>query len=99
MTPLLLNEAFFSENHDYKSFSRVAIFRGLDARGGRKLRTDTQTHTHTHKWVGRTRLPYIRAAPFMRDTTRARAQIRKYVLTFIVYTRYKKENQIEEAEK
>ena len=40
-----------SENHNYKSFSRVAmntyipIFRGLDARGGRKLRTDTQTHT------------------------------------------------------
>ena len=57
MTPLLLKEAFllfFSENHDYKSFSRVAvnayvpIFRSLDARGGRKLRTDTQTHTHTH---------------------------------------------------
>ena len=37
----------FSENHDYKSFSRVAvnayilIFWSLDARGGRK-RTDTQ---------------------------------------------------------
>ena len=33
----------FSENHNYKSFSRVAvntyvpIFRGLDAHGGRKL--------------------------------------------------------------
>ena len=26
----------------------VPIFRGLDARGGRKLRTDTHTHTHTH---------------------------------------------------
>ena len=25
----------------------VPIFRGLDARGGRKLRTDTHTHTHT----------------------------------------------------
>ena len=43
----------FSENHDYKRFFRVAlntyipIFRGLDARGGRKLRTDTHTHTHT----------------------------------------------------
>ena len=24
----------------------VPIFRGLDARGGRKLRTDTHTHTH-----------------------------------------------------
>ena len=58
MTPLLLNEAFFSENHYYKSFSRVAvntyvpIFRGLDARGGRKLRTDTHTHTHTHTHTG-----------------------------------------------
>ena len=46
--------SIFSENHDYKSFFRVAmntfipIFRGLDTRGGRKLRTDTQTHTHTH---------------------------------------------------
>ena len=46
--------SIFSENHDYKSFSRVAMnayvpkFRSLDARGGRKLRTDTQTHKHTH---------------------------------------------------
>ena len=46
--------SIFSENHDYKSFFRVAvntyvpIFRGLDARGGRKLRTDTHTHTQTH---------------------------------------------------
>ena len=46
--------SIFSENHDYKSFFRVAvntyvpIFRGLDARGGRKLRTDTHTHIHTH---------------------------------------------------
>ena len=44
----------FSENHDlYKSFFRVAvntyvpIFRGLDVRGGRKLRTDTHTHGTT----------------------------------------------------
>ena len=35
--------SIFSENHDYKSFFRVMvntyvpIFRGLDARGGRKL--------------------------------------------------------------
>ena len=42
--------SIFSENHDYKSFSRVAvntyvpIFWGLDAHGGRKLRT----HTHTY---------------------------------------------------
>ena len=46
--------SIFSENHDYKSFFRVAvntyvpIFRGLDARGGRKLRIDTHTHTHTY---------------------------------------------------
>ena len=46
--------SIFSENHDYKSFFRVEvntyvpIFRGLNARGGRKLRTDTHTHTHTH---------------------------------------------------
>ena len=26
----------------------VPIFRGLDARGGRKLQTDRQRHTHTH---------------------------------------------------
>ena len=46
--------SIFSENHNYKSFSHVAvntcvpIFRGLDASGGRKLRTDRQTETHTH---------------------------------------------------
>ena len=45
--------SIFIENHDYKSFFRVAvnpyvpIFRGLDARGGRKLQTDRHTHTHT----------------------------------------------------
>ena len=45
--------SIFSENHDYKRFFRVAvntyvsIFRGLDARGGRKQRTDTHTHTYT----------------------------------------------------
>ena len=44
----------FSENHDYKRFfcvtvnTYVPIFRGLDARGGRKLRTDTHTYTHSH---------------------------------------------------
>ena len=52
--------SIFSENHEYKSFSRVAvntyvpIFRGLDARGGRKLRTDTHTHIHTHTHTHRT---------------------------------------------
>ena len=29
----------------------VRIFRGLDACGGRKLRTDTHTHTHTTRGV------------------------------------------------
>ena len=42
-------QSIFSENHDYKSFSRVAvntyvpIFRSLDVCGGRKLRTDRHT--------------------------------------------------------
>ena len=42
--------SIFSENHGYKSIFRVAvntylpIFRGVDARGGRKLPTDTHTH-------------------------------------------------------
>ena len=46
-------QSIFSENHDYKSLFRVAmntyvpIFRGLGARGGRKLRTGTQTHGTT----------------------------------------------------
>ena len=45
--------SIFSENHNYKRFFRVAvntyvpIFRSLDARGGRKLRTDTHTHGTT----------------------------------------------------
>ena len=38
--------SIFSENHDYKFFrvavnTYVPIFRGLDARGGRKLQTHT----------------------------------------------------------
>ena len=39
-------QSIFSENHDYKRFFRVTvntyvpIFRGLDARGDRKLRTE-----------------------------------------------------------
>ena len=50
---IVSERSIFSENHDYKSFSRVAvntyvpIFLGLDARGGRKLRTDTHTHGTT----------------------------------------------------
>ena len=45
----------FSENYDYKRFSRVAvntyvpIFRGLDASDGRKLRTDTHTRDNYSK--------------------------------------------------
>ena len=44
--------SIFSENHDYKRFFRVAvnmyvpIFQDLDARGGRKVRTDTHIDTH-----------------------------------------------------
>ena len=44
--------SIFSENHVIKGFFRVAvktyvpIFRGQDARGGRKLRTDTQSYTY-----------------------------------------------------
>ena len=30
----------------------IPIFRDLDARGGRKLQTDTQTHTHTYTHTG-----------------------------------------------
>ena len=52
--------SIFSENHDYKRVFRVMlnlyvpIFRGLDACGGRKLRTETHayihTYIHTHTW-------------------------------------------------
>ena len=54
MTPAVASErSIFSKNHDYNSYMYVKsfpcrgehvrrpIFRGLDARGGRKLRTDT----------------------------------------------------------
>ena len=46
--------SIFSENHDYKKKiclvvnKYVPIFRGLDAHGGSKLRTDTHNHTHIH---------------------------------------------------
>ena len=52
MTPQLLNEAFLAKITIIKFF-RVAvnmyvpIFRGLDARGGRNLQTDTQQGTTT----------------------------------------------------
>ena len=44
-----VEQSIFNKNHDYKRLFRVAvnmyvpIFRGLDACGGRKLRTDTPT--------------------------------------------------------
>ena len=45
-------QSIFSQNHDYiLKFFRVTvntyvpIFRGLDAHGGRKLRTDIHSHT------------------------------------------------------
>ena len=56
MTPAVASErSIFSKNHDCNSYSyrvfRVAvntyapIFRGVDARGGRKLYTNRHTHT------------------------------------------------------
>ena len=58
MTPSVASEqSIFSKNHDCNSFYRVfrvavntyaPIFRGVDARGGRKLYTNRHTHTHTH---------------------------------------------------
>ena len=54
MTPQLLNQAFLAKIMIIKVFrvavnTYVPIFRGLDARGGRKLRTDTHTYTHTRQ--------------------------------------------------
>ena len=58
MTPAIAFErSIFSKNHDWNSYNyrvfRVAvnnapIFRGVDARGGRKLYTNRHAHTHTH---------------------------------------------------
>ena len=58
MTPAVAFErSIFSKNHDWNNYNyrvfRVAvnnapIFRGVDARGGRKLYTNRHTHTHTH---------------------------------------------------
>ena len=59
MTPAVASErSIFSKKHDYNTYIRVAvntyvpIFLDIDARGGRKLRTDTHTHTHTHTHAG-----------------------------------------------
>ena len=60
MSPAIASErSIFSKNHDCNSYSyrvfRVAvntyapIFRGVDARGSRKLYTNTHTHTHTRR--------------------------------------------------
>ena len=54
MTPAVASErSIFSKNHDYNTYivfrvavnTYVPIFLDIDARGGRKLRTDTHTHT------------------------------------------------------
>ena len=62
MTPAVASErSIFSKNHDYNTYIKsfrvtvntyVPIFLDIDARGGRKLRTDTHTHTHTHTHTG-----------------------------------------------
>ena len=52
MTPALVSErSIFSKNHDCNSYIEFSvntyapIFRGVDARGGRKLYTNRHTHT------------------------------------------------------
>ena len=57
MTPAVASErSIFSKNHDYNTYIKrfpcrgehvrtYCIFLDIDARGGRKLRTDTYTHT------------------------------------------------------
>ena len=50
MTPAVASEqSIFSKNHDSNSYIAVntyaPIFRGVDARGGRKLYTNRHTHT------------------------------------------------------
>ena len=57
MTPAVAYErSIFSKNHDWNSYNyrvfhvavnNAPIFRGVDARGGRKLYMNMQTHTHT----------------------------------------------------
>ena len=77
--------SIFSKNHDYKSFPHVAvntyvpIFWGLDARGGRKLRTDT--HTHTGDNYSNPRCVHA-----------CRGLISKYVITHCGYHNYQKHN-------
>ena len=53
MTPAVATErSIFSKNHDCNSYIEFSvntyapIFRGVDARGGRKLYTNRHTHTH-----------------------------------------------------
>ena len=55
MTPAVASErSIFSKNHDWNSYNyrvfrvvvnNAPIFRGVDARGGRKLYTNRHTHT------------------------------------------------------
>ena len=55
MTPTVASErSIFSKNHDWNSYNyrifhvavnNAPIFRGVDARGGRKLYTNRHTHT------------------------------------------------------
>ena len=52
MPAVASEQSIFIKNHDYNNYIKefsvfVPIFRGLDAYGGRKLRTDTHTHAHT----------------------------------------------------
>ena len=58
MMPAVASErSIFSKNHDYNNYIKeffsvaentyVPIFRGLDARGGRKLRTERHTRRTT----------------------------------------------------
>ena len=56
MTLVVASErSIFSKNHDWNSYNyrvfgvavkNASIFRGVDARGGRKLYTNRHTHTH-----------------------------------------------------
>ena len=85
MTPAVASEqSIFRKNHDYNSYKKVfgvavntyvslPIFCGLDARGGRKLRTDThtrdnhsndnirapETHTYNNTYAKRLNIKHV----------------------------------------
>ena len=75
--------SIFSKNHDYKVFFRVAvntyvpIFRGLDARGGRKYE---QTHTHT-RISGGSRIDFRGGLSIPRALARAKFYALRPLLT------------------